>query len=123
MCDYSLTALRTRPAQVGEEYVTHRFPGGTIGFASPGDCTTAVCMQADTRLRLRGIPEDLRSKYRIGPDEEVIFVRLTRGPYHDGIRFGNGVEVLLQELSPGIGATITKSLAQAIKEIKATVTA
>src|SRR5260370_16388430 len=49
MCDYSLEMYGSRPAREGELYVTTRFPSGSIGFASPGDPRTAVCMQCDTR--------------------------------------------------------------------------
>jgi hypothetical protein len=40
MCDYSLEQYRSRPARVGESYLTHRFPSGTIGFIAPGDSRT-----------------------------------------------------------------------------------
>ena len=37
MCDYSLMAVPNRLAKEGEELVSHRFPTGSVGFASPGD--------------------------------------------------------------------------------------
>jgi hypothetical protein len=57
MCDYSLEFHRSRPAQLGERYETHRFEGRSIGFIAPGDPLTAVCMACDTRLRLEDVPE------------------------------------------------------------------
>jgi hypothetical protein len=48
MCDYSLEMYASRPARESELYVTTKFPSGSIGLASPGDCTTAVCVQYDT---------------------------------------------------------------------------
>ena len=50
MCDYSLETYSSRPAREFERYETQRFPSGSIGLASPGDCRTAVCVQYDTRL-------------------------------------------------------------------------
>ena len=117
MCDYSLENIRSRPAQVGEKYKTTRFPSTSIGFASLGDCETAVCVQADTRLRLQDIPENLQQEHGLGPEEEVTFVRLDQGPYHDGVRIENGVEVTLQALKVGVTATITRSLEQSAEEL------
>ncbi len=76
MCDYSLESYRSRPAQKGEKYVITRFTSGSIGLASPGDCSTAVCVPSDTQLRLEGIPEALQNKFGVDPYEEVTFVHL-----------------------------------------------
>ena len=44
MCDYSLHAMATRPAEVGETVVTTTFRGtSTRGFASEKDLSVAVC--------------------------------------------------------------------------------
>jgi len=110
MCDYSLENIRTRPARTGERYETIRFATGSIGFAAPGDCQTAVCVPHDTRLRLEGVPESLMRPYGVDATEDVDFVRLERGPYHDGVRFGNGIEVTLQVLGPGVSATIVRPI-------------
>ena len=37
MCDYSLMGIPNRLAEEGEELVSHRFPTGSVGFASPRD--------------------------------------------------------------------------------------
>ena len=66
MCDYSLEMYASRPAREHERYVTTRFPSGSIGFASPGDCTTAVCVQYDTPLALEQIPDRVQSQLGIG---------------------------------------------------------
>ena len=42
MCDYSLMAVPNRLAQEGEELVTHRFPTGSLGLASPPDLRQAL---------------------------------------------------------------------------------
>lgn len=37
MCDYSLHLSPTRLAKEGEQLVVHRFPGGSLGMASPAE--------------------------------------------------------------------------------------
>jgi hypothetical protein len=41
MCDYSLMSIRNRLAEKGENLVVHRFPTGSLGFASPLDLREA----------------------------------------------------------------------------------
>jgi hypothetical protein len=117
MCDYSLEMYASRPARESEKYVTTRFPSGSIGLASAGDCTTAVCVQYDTRLKLDGISPDLQSRLGIRPQEEVVFARLEHGAYRDGIKFANGKEVSLQLVGAGVSVMI------AAKEVAKTVSA
>jgi hypothetical protein len=106
MCDYSLEMYASRPARESEKYVTTRFPSGSIGLASPGDCTTAVCVQYDTRLRLEGILSDLQTRLGVKEEEEVTFARLEHGAYRDGIKFSNGKEISLQLLGSGVTVTL-----------------
>src|SRR6202012_5080455 len=106
MCDYSLEMYASRPARESEKYITTRFPSGSIGLAAPGDCTTAVCVQYDTRLRLENISTDLQSRLNIKGEEEVVFARLEHGAYRDGIKFGNGKEVSLQLLGAGVSIAL-----------------
>lgn len=110
MCDYSLEAYRSRPAQTGEKYQTHYFPSRSIGFIAPGDSSTAVCMACDTRLRLEGIPEVVQRTYGVSVDEDVTFTRLETGPHHDGVRFANGAELTLQVLGLGVTAFVLDDL-------------
>lgn len=110
MCDYSLETYRSRPAQVIERYETHRFSSGTVGFAAPGDPSTAICMACDMRLKLEGIPKTVQTTYGVSADEEVTFIRLETGQHHDGVRFANGAEVSLQTLGAGVKACLTDAL-------------
>lgn len=111
MCDYSLEMYASRPAREEEKYVTTRFPSGSIGLAAPGDCTTAVCVQYDTKLKLENISGDLQARLGVKPEEEVVFARLEHGAYRDGIKFGNGKEVSLQLLGAGVSvALVTKQV-------------
>jgi hypothetical protein len=108
MCDYSLEMYASRPAREGEIYQTTRFPSGSLGLASARDCGTAVCVQYDTRLRLENIPKTVRDTLGLTACEDVTFVRLETGAYRDGVRFDNGKEISLQQLGPGVRATIPK---------------
>lgn len=113
MCDYSLEMYGTRPAREGERYATTRFRSGTVGLALLPDKETPVCVQCDTRLRLEGIPALLQQKLGVGPSEDVTFVRLEQGPWRDGVRFENGKEASLQDLSTGVDVTVTMLLENA----------
>jgi hypothetical protein len=108
MCDYSLEMYGSRPAREGETYVATRFPSGSVGFASPGDPRTAVCVACDTVLLLSEIPKTLQETCGIGAREQVTFVRLEEGLHRDGVRFDNGKSISLQQLKPGVAATIVK---------------
>ncbi len=110
MCDYSLEMYGSRPAREGERYITTRFPSGSIGLASPGDCSTAVCVAYDTHMALADISPEVQTNLGIRPREDVLFVRLEHGAYRDGIRFANGREISLQRLNVGVAVTVTKIL-------------
>ena len=104
MCDYSLEAFRSRPARQGEEYITNRFPSGSIGFVSPGDQSVAICMACDMELELSRIPSVTQAQAGVGETERVTFTQVD-GPYHrDAVRFANGKVMTLQALGAGITA-------------------
>lgn len=106
MCDYSLMCIPNRLAREHEDLVMHRFPTGSLGFASPFDLyevqvaveartgglwqslrnfltppkishVPAVCIPPGARLKLEGIPKRLQMDLDVGPDEEVTFTQLT----------------------------------------------
>ena len=64
----------------------------------------AVCIPQGARLHVDGIPAPMQKQFGVGPREEVTFVQLTAEPfrYRDAIRFNNGQEILLQQLSDGL---------------------
>jgi hypothetical protein len=104
MCDYSLEAFRSRPARQGEEYITTRFPSGSLGFVSPGDKTVAICMACDMELELTRIPSVTQAQAGVGETERVTFTQVD-GPYHrDAVRFANGKVMTLQALGAGVTA-------------------
>lgn len=110
MCDYSLEAFRTRPAAEGEEYITHRFATGTVGFIAAGDPATTICMAYDTELALADIPAGVQATLGAGPAARARFSRLENSLFHDGVRFTNGKELTLQQLGPGVKATLVDAL-------------
>ncbi len=107
MCDYSLHAMATRPAQVGETLITTTFRGtSTRGFASERDPNVAVCMLPGTEL---AFAEDVKYDnrwiwtrsvgFRVGKfnmiDPHV------RERHHDAIEFPDGSFVLVTQLCEG----------------------
>jgi hypothetical protein len=104
MCDYSLEAFRSRPARQGEEYITNRFPSGSIGFVSPGDQSVAICMACDMELELSRIPSGTQAQAGVAETERVTFTQID-GPFNrDAVRFANGKVMTLQALGAGITA-------------------
>jgi hypothetical protein len=116
MCDYSLAGIPNRLAVEREELVVHRFSTGSIGLASRcssvsrWSVTPAVCVPPGARLTLHDIPERLQHDLTVGPVEEVTFVQLSAQPYQyrDAVRFTNGCEIRLQELSEGMRMQVLK---------------
>ena len=54
MCDFSLQAVRSRPAKVGDKLITRDFGTGTRGFAAMDDPGQAVCVMPGTELAFAG---------------------------------------------------------------------
>jgi hypothetical protein len=51
MCDYSLHAVETRPAKVGDKLISASFSNCfTRGFAAVGEPHVAVCLKPGTEL-------------------------------------------------------------------------
>lgn len=102
MCDYSLEALKSIDAAVGDDLVVKQ-PGmyGSKGFTNPAkeDCVT--CVKEGALLRLEGLPADFR-EYELGlADGEAANGRLGLVPYslyRDGIIFDNGAKISMQML-------------------------
>ena len=112
MCDYSLHAVASRPAEVGETLVTTTFRGtSTRGFASESDRNTAVCLLPGTEL---AFAEEVRY------DNRWIWTRtinsrvgkfgkidpLVPERHHDAIEFPDGNYVLVTQLVEGQRVTV-----------------
>ena len=112
MCDYSLHAVATRPAQVGETLITTTFRGtSTRGFASESDPATAVCMMPGTELAFaENVRYDNRwiwtksVNFRVGKFGEIDADVPHR--HHDAIEFPDGSHVLVTQLCEGQRATV-----------------
>jgi hypothetical protein len=112
MCDYSLHALASRPAQVGETLVTTTFRGtSTRGFASEGEPGVAVCLLPGTELAFADNVKYYRkwiwttvSKFRVGKMGAVEPDVPHR--HHDAIEFPDGSTVLVTLLAEGQRATV-----------------
>jgi hypothetical protein len=112
MCDYSLHAVATRPAQVGETLITTTFRGtATRGFASANQPDVAVCMLPGTELAFAdNVRYDSRwiwtrqIDFRVGKfgaiDGHI------RNRHHDTIEFPDGSHVLVTLLCEGQRATV-----------------
>src|SRR5258705_1443396 len=112
MCDYSLHAVASRPAKVGETLITTTFPRtSTRGFAAEGEPGVAVCLLPGTELAFE---QDV--KY----DQGWIWTRTAsfrvakfgvvkpNGPHRhtDAIEFPDGSNVLVTLLVEGQRATV-----------------
>jgi hypothetical protein len=112
MCDYSLHAVATRPARVGETLITTTFPGtSTRGFASERDPAVAVCMLPGTEL---AFAENVRYDNRWIWTREIDFRvgkfgaidRNVADRHHDAIEFPDGSHVLVTLLCEGQRVTV-----------------
>ena len=112
MCDYSLHAVKSRPATVGETLITTTFRGtSTRGFASEQDPSVAVCMLPGTEL---AFADDVRydsrwiwtrtTDWRVGKFNQIEPEIAER--HHDAIDFPDGSHVLVTQLCRGQRATV-----------------
>jgi hypothetical protein len=115
MCDYSLEMYRSRPAQKGEEYISNRFPTGTVGFVCPGDQSVAICMECDMKLELSHIPPAVQEQAKVGESANATFARIDEALHRDAVRFDNGKVLSLQVLGPGVAARLLSSEPVAIE--------
>src|SRR5882724_7824837 len=104
MCDYSLHAIASRPARVGEALVSTHFRGSaTLGFASPVEKGVAVCLLPGTELAF-----ETNVRYRAGWFKTRIvnfnvakFCKIApevRCQHHDALAFPDGSTVLVNSL-------------------------
>ena len=114
MCDFSLHAVRSRPARVGDKLTTRMFNLGTRGFSAPEDFEMAVCLLPGTELSFE---DEVRrwSKWPSPWSETVVDYRTAifrqinkheRATHHDALEFPNGEIVLLTALVEGQQATV-----------------
>ncbi|HZT25889.1 MAG TPA: hypothetical protein VFA57_09325 [Pseudolabrys sp.] len=111
MCDYSLHAVASRPARVGERLVTTQFPGSiTRGFASESELSVAVCLLPGTEIAFdadavrRDALQGNEIGYRLARFRQIDLERPTT--HHDALEFPDGQVVLVTQLAEGQRATV-----------------
>ena len=98
MCDYSLSNVRSRPAQVGDKLTTRDFGTGTRGFGAMQDASLAVCILPGTELSFAGEVRCIATGLLPWQDKVInhqtaIFrqVNKTRlAAHHDALEFPDG---------------------------------
>src|SRR6476646_10908973 len=120
MCDYSLHAVATRPAEVAETLVSTNFSTGTGGFASPDDPKVAVCLRPGTEIAFENEVQTGGMMFRKSVGDRLARFRQIAldKPYqhHDALEFSNGAIVLVTNLAAGQRATVLQLPANPIEE-------
>jgi len=118
MCDYSLHAVRSRAAKVGDRLISTQFPGTeTRGFAAVGEPGVAVCLLPGTELAFEREIETVHAFARLVPslrfgmqgEQLARFRRADSGQrhvHHDALELANGRIVLVTRLKEGQCATV-----------------
>lgn len=111
MCDYSLHAVASRPAKVGETLVSTKFPMTvTRGFAGEGEPNVAVCVLPGTELAFEREVEYEGAFFRKKIRATVARFRTVDldnpNRHHDALEFPDGQLVLLTQLDTGQRATV-----------------
>jgi hypothetical protein len=107
MCDYSLHAVATRPAEVGETLITTTFRGtSTRGFASESEPDVAVCLLPGTELAFADcVKYESQWMWSKVIDSQVgkfgVIDPAIPHRHHDAIEFPDGNRVLVTELVRG----------------------
>jgi hypothetical protein len=111
MCDYSLHAVATRVARVGETLVSTRFRSTiTRGFAGADDPRVAVCLRPGTEIAFEkdvqtdGIIFRKSVGDRLARFRQIDIHELHQ--HHDALEFSNGTIVLLTDLAIGQRAAV-----------------
>jgi hypothetical protein len=109
--DYSLHAVASRPAKVGEMLITTSFSGGTRGFAAEGEANVAVCLLPGTEL---AFDQDVRfdqswiwkktTNFRVARFRKIDQYNPVR--HHDALELPDGNVILVTLLSSGQRATV-----------------
>jgi hypothetical protein len=114
MCDYSLQAVASRPARVGDRLVSSSFSDVTTrGFAAANEPEVAVCLLPGTEIAFEHEVEydnilPVLPKRRIR-HEVARFRQINQKhaqAHHDALEFPNGKVVLLNSLCEGQRATV-----------------
>ena len=121
MCDYSLHALATRDARVGETLVSTKFHLTTTrGFGGANDPEIAVCLRPGTEIAfeqdvlVEGMMFRKNIRDHLARFRQIDLDKPTR--HHDALEFSNGTIVLVTDLTPGQRATVLQLPAKPIEK-------
>jgi hypothetical protein len=111
MCDYSLHAVATRPAEVAETLISTKFQTtSTRGFASPDNPTIAVCLRPGTEIAFESEVQTDGMTFRKSIGDRLARFRQINlnepTQHHDALEFSNGAVILVTDLTPGQRATV-----------------
>jgi len=125
MCDYSLHAVASRPAKVGDKLITTEFWNSTTGgFSAVGEPKVAVCLLPGTEVVFESEVQRKITGFRLSffkREPEHIRHTVARfrqvnldnpHTHHDAIEFPDGQIVLLTHLRVGQHATVLQLPAQ-----------
>jgi hypothetical protein len=126
MCDYSLHAVASRPAKVGDKLITTKFRDTlTRGFSALGEPDVAVCLLPGTEIAFEAEVERHCSMWQtlfFDKSKRNTGQRLGRfrqinvdnpATHHDAIEFPDGQIILLTRLRVSQRATVLQLPAQA----------
>src|ERR1700682_5129186 len=120
MCDYSLHAVATRPAEVAETLVSTNFSTGTGGVRSPDDPKVAVCLRPGTEIAFEKDAQTDGMMFRKNVGDRLARFRQIdtnkSHQHHDALEFSNGTIVLVTDLAAGQRATVLQLPASQIEE-------
>jgi hypothetical protein len=126
MCDYSLHAVVSRPAKVGDKLITTKFRDTlTLGFSALGEPAVAVCLLPGTEIAFEAEAErhysvlqallfnksKWNTGHRLGRFRQINVDN--PATHHDAIEFPDGQIVLLTRLRAGQRATVLQLPAHA----------
>jgi len=111
MCDFSLRAVKSRPAKIGDKLTTRGFGTGTRGFAASEDANVAVCLLPGTELSFEQEVTFGRSWWLSKPSKfkTAIFRQVNQHDprtHHDALEFPDGRTILLTLMPEGTHATV-----------------
>jgi hypothetical protein len=125
MCDYSLHAVASRPARIGDQLITTEFRNTvTRGFCALGEPHVAVCLLPGTEIAFEKEVESRHPFAKLLPSfgfgklgaSAARFRQInTREPHthHDALEFADGRTVLVTQLRSGQRATVLQLPVQA----------
>jgi hypothetical protein len=121
MCDYSLHAVATRPAEVGETLVSTKFRSTTTrGFTGPDNSEVAVCLRPGTEIAFDNDVQADGVVFRRNIGDRLARFRQIDlekpAQHHDALEFSNGAIVLLTDLVAGQRATVLQLPANPLGE-------